>query len=75
MPIDENKKRIVFLKYEDMRNLTILAQMHLDAGGAPKALQQYPLAQEFAESLQRSAEAMERVLEEIREKEDDPDGK
>jgi DUF917 family protein len=70
MPIDKNKKRIVFLKYEEIRNLVILAQMHLDAGGAPKVLQQYPLNEEYVQSLKTSIDAMEKILEEIREAED-----
>jgi hypothetical protein len=75
MPIDKNKKRIVFLKHDDIVNLVHLARMHLDSGGAPTVLQKYPLSEEYAQSLKVSIEAMEEVLEEIWEKEDGSNGK
>jgi hypothetical protein len=74
MPVDKNKKRIVFLKHDEIVNLLTLARMHLDSGGAPAALQKYPLSEEYAQSLKVSIEAMEKVLEEIWEKEDDSQG-
>lgn len=65
MAIDPNKKRVVFLKYDQILNLTVLAQMHLDSGGAPKILQKYPVSEEYAQSLRESMEIFNKLIAEI----------
>lgn len=65
MVVDPNKKRIVLLRYEVIRNLNALAKMHLDAKGTPRVLESIPLSDEFAETLQEATKAFDKVLDEI----------
>jgi hypothetical protein len=65
MPIDKHKKRIVFLTHDQILNLSVLAKMHLDANGAPKALQKYPVSDDWAETLRESIKVFDKTLEEI----------
>lgn len=65
MPVDKNKKRIIFLTHDQIMNLSVLAKMHLDANGAPKALQIYPVSEDWAQSLRESIEVLDKTLEEI----------
>ncbi|MFG2268123.1 hypothetical protein [Streptomyces sp. NPDC048720] len=75
MVVDKNKKRIVFLEHDTIVDLVHLAKMHLNEDGSPKVLQQVPLSEEYAASLRKAVDSMEKVLKTIWEEEDDSHGK
>lgn len=73
MAIDRNKKRIVFLKHDEIVNLCLLAKLNLDEDGKariPPMPSKFPLSQEWADSLTEAIKSMEKVLDKISEDEE-----
>lgn len=71
MTIDRNKKRLVFLGFDEIVNLSTLAQMHIDANGAPRPLQVYPVSEEWVQSLKKAVEILDKAIGDISNAEED----